>query len=350
LTRALALVPTIGMDKEQAIGIPPTIKDLARVAGVSIASASNAMNNTGRLSTELRERIIASARQIGYLPSLAAKALKGQRSKIVAVLTDGLSGQWYGEILDGLHKEFTNAGFAMMTTTLATDALELVQGLLRSRFIQGVVVLNPMVAAPEVLLPIVHSGPAVLFDAEDCYAFASRYNIDNRGGIVALMEHLWQQGARDFVWIDGEESALAARERRAACEEYLGLQAPGEWTLERVYGGFRAALALQNLSAYLDTNSRLPQAVLAANDESALGAIQALQQRGVAIPEQVRVCGFDGLDNCQWSNPPLTSIAFDRRALGAAMAADLLGQLKGGTEGGLLHSIPYELVVRASSA
>jgi LacI family transcriptional regulator len=327
----------------------PTLKDVAAKAGVSLATASYALNGNGRVTPETRARVREVATSMGYAPSLAARALKGGTGKTILIMADGLAGPWYGELLEGLQLTFVAEGYAVLASTLGDNALSLCRGLILDGFVAGVVVLNPGAARLESLARLLGSKPSVLFDADESYHGSIRFAVDNRGGIRAMARHLWDKGCRSFLWLDGNlDDAWDARERWEAFAEFLGEKSPVAFTLERAYGGFNAPKSKAAVERMLDNGAR-PRAIVAANDESAFGALQALSSRGFRVPRDVMVTGFDGLDGSAWTDPPLTTLSFDRRALGQRMARCLVGQLKNSPEDVPVQIIPVELVVRATT-
>jgi LacI family transcriptional regulator len=326
-----------------------TLREVAHKAGVSIATASYALNETGRTSAETKARVLKVAEDLDYSPSIAAKILKGIKGNLVAILTDGLAGPWYGELLEGLQPSINARGYAVAAMTLQKDSLTLCRSLASAGFIRGLVVLNPLDALAPFLEPLIDCLPTVAFDPEERYGKATKYLLDNRRGIAALMGHLWGRGYRDYLWLDGNlEGAWDAKERFEAYDEFLDGKGLPQDRRQRAMGGFSKDMAMGAMAAILDSGRR-PRAVVAANDESAIGAMSALRERGLNVPDEVAVAGFDGLDISSWIHPLLTTLRFDRRSLGRAMAERIVDEIEGlAGEGGTV-TIPLELVVGCSA-
>jgi DNA-binding LacI/PurR family transcriptional regulator len=326
-----------------------TIREVSQCAGVSIATTSNALNGTGRASAQTRDRVLKAAEELGYTPSLAARLLRGGQGNLVAVLSEGLAGPWYGELLEGLQTTFKTDGFAVAAMTIQKESLQLCRSLVMSGLLCGLVILNPEAAYESDLLPLIERIPTVVFDPEEEYKSAIRYILDNRGAITNLMDHLWNRGYRDFLWLDGDQQAAwDARERYAAFCGFLdgkGIPAEGR---QRASGGFKMEVSEKAVTELLGKGN-IPRAVVAANDESAIGAVNAVQKYGLKVPEDIAVSGFDGLEIAAWVTPALTTLRFDRKALGHQMARHLLSAVANRKIEISENGIPLELLIRGST-
>jgi LacI family transcriptional regulator len=333
--------------KEFSLGI--TLREVAHRAGVSVATASYALNKSDRISPATKARVIKAAEDLDYSPSIAAQILKGVKGNLIAILTDGLAGPWYGELLEGLQPSINARGFAVAAMTLQKDSLTLCKSFASAGFIRGLVVLNPVSAIAPFLDPLIACTPTVAFDPEESYWKASKYVLDNRGGITALMHHLWDRGYRDYLWLDGDvEGAWDAKERFQAFKLFLDAKGLPEDRRPRAMGGFKTEIAERAVAAVLGAG-HAPRVIVAANDESAFGALNAVRKRGLGVPKDIAVAGFDGLDISSWLYPSLTTLKFDRRSLGRTMADRILDEIEGKASGGGTVMIPLELVVGDST-
>ncbi len=322
-----------------------TIRDVAQRSGVSVAAASYALNGTGRVSPETRQKVIQAAEDLGYAPSLAARALKGAKGNLVAILTDGFAGPWYGELLEGLQPALKDAGFAVLALTLEKESFQLCRSIAGAGLLRGLVALNASAAWQNELSALIDAVPTALFDPDSQDGRATRFVLDNRAGIRALMTHLWGTGCRDYLWLDGEPTAWDARERRAAFEEFLEERTEPSRS-RRAQGGFQADVAYEAVKRELD--HAVPRAIVAANDESAIGALRAVRERGLEVPADVAIAGFDGIDASAWTSPALTTLKYDRRALGRQMASAVLSAIAQPTPPAVF-TVPLELVIRPST-
>jgi len=329
-------------------GSAVTIREVASRAGVSVGTASHAMNGTGRIAEETREKVIKAAESLGYTPSIAARLLKGAKGNLVAVLTRGLAGPWYGEFLEGLQPCFSEKGYAVLAMTIQDDSLSLCSSLISSGLIRGLVILNPGKNWTPALLSMAESIPTALFDPGFDDNVAMKYVLENRRAVSMLMDHLWARGYRDFLWLDGDlDGAWDARERYEAFETYLDAKALPREQRRRALGGFSTDFAEASVARLL-AEGTAPRAIVAANDESAIGALNAVRGSGLRVPEDVAVAGFDGLELSAWVHPGLTTLRYDRKALGRNMAQSLMDAIARGFKASTT-TIPLELVVRGTT-
>jgi len=210
------------------------------------------------------------------------------------------------------------------------DSLALCRSLAAAGLLRGLIALNPNESLAPFIERMTASVPTLLFDPAALEVEAIRYVLDNRGGIRALMEHLWDRGYRDYLWLDGDvEAAWDARERFDAFDSFLDEKGLPRYRRLRAVGGFKTEVAEKSVAAIL-ARGPAPRAIVAANDESAIGALNALRRFGLEAPRDVAVAGFDGLRISAWLQSPLTTLAYDRKALGERMADSVVGALDGG--------------------
>jgi len=325
-----------------------TIRDVASAAGVSVTTASYALNGQGRVALDTQARVKETARSLGYRPSLAAQALKGAPGRLVIILTDGFAGPWYGELLEGLQPTLKEAGYSVAAITAQDESVDLCRNLVQSGLVRGLVVLNPGSDWEARLRPLCDRLPTVVLG--DVLGRVQKFVLDNRTAMNALMDHLWEMGHRRYLWVGGPEDDVDARQRWMAFEAFLGAHAA---THHAVQGGYQAGAAYASVGGALAAFR--PTALVAANDESAIGALRAARDLGLNVPEDLVVTGFDGIDASAWTSPALTTLAFDRRVLGRTMALALIGSMSSvRTEPQQTESdsqtIPVRLVVRESTA
>ena len=325
-----------------------TIRDVAKAANVSVATASYALNGSGRISEETRKHVRQIADELGYSPSITARALKLGKGNLIAILTDGFAGPWYGEILEGLQPTLKDAGFTVFAITLEKESLQLCMNLTTSGMVRGLIVLNPGEAIKPTIKRLEGLAPVVIFDSTSDSGGAIQFVIDNRGGISTIMEHLWDKGYRDYLWVDGPAETWDAQERKDAFDSFLEKQGTPQTQIAHVHGGFQYATAFKNVTNYL-SQGKIPRAIVAANDESALGALEAVKTHHLTVPDDVAIAGFDGLDVTAWTSPPLTTVYYDRKSLGKEMAYALLQAIDERDLTPTTKFIPVKLLVREST-
>ena len=329
---------------------PPTLDEVAARAGVSRTAASRAINNTPNVSRAKREAVERAVRELGFVPNPSARALATRRvgAVVLAVSSDepGLfADPFFAEVTVGVSTGLEQSDFELILLLANTvRGRERLQRILRSRRADGVMLMalrgnDPLGrVAEEVDLPVVFGG-LPLEGAPQWYV-----DVDNRGGGRLAVEHLVRGGRRRIAMIAGQVDTHVSVSRQLGYTEALMLAGlpqvavePGDFTEE---GG--AAAMERLLGAHPDLD-----AVFAASDSMAIGALRVLRQHGRRTPEDVAVVGFNDLASARYSSPPLTTVHQPVRALGQEMARMLVAAIEGQDPSPLI--LPTRLTVRESA-
>jgi LacI family transcriptional regulator len=335
-----------------------TIRDVAAKAGVSIAAASYALNGGGRISDATRERVSREAAKLGYRPSPVALALRGTRAREVGIFMDEIGGPFFGAIMEGVQEVLFREGYGILAATPGPGGSDPIARLVNHSMISGAIILNPGTAGAELLSKMAERVPIVLFDAREAIPGCPRFGIQNQEGMKALMDHLIGHGFKDFAYLDGGPLSNDASERKRVFMSALkaaGLPLPKERVIQ---GSFKVQPAEKAAGELLDSGQR-PRVIVSANDQMALGAMRAIHARGLRVPEDIAVTGFDDIEASAWTHPALTTVGYDRQGLGRAMAESLMEGIRSRTakrasdptakpRGSARTLIPATLVLRQS--
>lgn len=321
-----------------------TIRDVARRADVSVASVSRTLNAPATVRPDTRQRVLKAVAELRYVPHAGARSLSMRSSHAIGVVLPDLHGEFFSELVRGMDREASALGYQLLLSTMHDEAGLAGQALraMRGR-VDGMVVMAPQLqpGALEAMLPPL---PAVLVN---CVGESPRptMRIDNASGAAAVVAHFVEQGRKHIVHVAGPAANLDARERAAAYRATLAKLAPG---IEPVVieGDFLEQSGIDAVERLAAEGVRF-DALFAANDMMALGAIGALRERGIAVPTHVAVAGFDDIPLARYLG--LTTVAVRMDALGARAIARLAAQLRGEDEAPELELIRPELVVRGSS-
>lgn len=325
----------------------PGIHDVARAAGVSISTVSRALRGYRDVNSETRRRVQAAAHDLGYTPDAAGRALKSGRTDTVAVLVSGSHGPalldtFYVEVLGGLEDQLAANQLSLLLVRAGGDG---VRRVLQGGRCDGVVALG--CDLPLALLQgLKRAGtPLVLTDAPSWPGGAPNVTVANEAGGYEAAHHLLAGGRRRVAFIaetPDDPNFLLRRRGYLRAHHDAGVRAAPE----RLQAG-----SLGPDGGYLATRKLLQaapfDAIFAANDTAAFGALRALAEAGLRVPDDVAVVGFDDVLWSRYSHPPLSTLRVPRRALGAEAAAKLITLLKGGTAEPL--ELPVSLIVRESS-
>ncbi|MFE5139405.1 LacI family DNA-binding transcriptional regulator [Streptomyces fagopyri] len=322
--------------------------DVARLAGVSSQTVSRVANGYAGVNEETRRQVLAAMKELGYRPNSAARALKSGEFRTIGVITFNLSTTGNMRTLEAIANSAAQDGYAVTLLPVAVPTQDEVRGAF-SRL--GELAVDAVIAIMEVHLldaATISLPPHVQVvvadsDAGDRYAVV---DTDQAGGARAAVRHLLDLGHRTVWHLAGPEESFAAQRRAdawsAALTEEDRFTPPlvrGDWSAE---SGYRAGMRL--------ADERECTAVFAANDQMALGLLRALHERGLRIPEDVSVIGFDDIPEAGSFLPPLTTVHQDFAEVGRLCVEGVLRRMHlDGTEHGTTL-VPTELVVRGSTA
>lgn len=313
---------------------PATLTEVARRAGVSLTTASKAINGQPRVSPEARVRVLEAAEALAFTPNPLARSLLSGRSGTVALLViDSLTRRWAVPAMMGVGAALDELQLSMVTADAHGDRARLLELALhhQARKVEGLIVLgdnnHPVPSLHgELSLPVVYVHGETGDPRDRCHV------PDDRGGAAAALDHLHALGRRRVAHVTGPPGVRAVVERaegfRRRSEE-LGLEAgpvlAGAWSQR---WGQRAVEEVLTRDPGVD-------AVLCGNDQIAYGVVLGLQAAGRAVPEDVAVTGFDDWEAFSLeADPQLTTVDVELDALGAAAARDLHAAAGGGGAGG----------------
>ncbi|WP_108251333.1 LacI family DNA-binding transcriptional regulator [Planctomonas deserti] len=327
----------------------PNISDVAQTAGVSYQTVSRVLNNAPDVSAATRERIQQIIKDMGYRRSRTATALSTSRSTAIGILTDG--SPRFGPVgtLMALEKVARQKGYFTTVITVEepyADSIPQALDSLDEIEVDGIIVIAPLLS----MAAAVRSA-SIQVPVEMIAAGASStpnlftYSENQELGARMATQHLIDLGHTDIAHLAGSMAWFDGRVRKAGWEAALrdaglspGLCLEGDWSPGWAYEtGLR-----------LVEEGRVPQAIFAASDHTALGLIRALSESGIRVPEDVSVVGFDDVEGSEFFLPPLTTVRQDFAALANASIEVLLGAIEG-REVDRAPSAPT-LVARASAA
>ena len=317
-----------------------TIRDVARRAQVSVASVSRALNNLANVSDRTRERVAEAVRELGYVPHAGARSLSLARTNAIGVVLPDLHGEFFSEIVRGMDREASNRGYLLLLSNMhsggsqSTNAIRAMRGR-----VDGLIVMAPHLTDEEVHAALPAGVPAVLINSHG----KGGIRLDNAAGARAVAEHLLALGRRRIVHISGALGNIDAEERAEALATALsGTDAK----LEIVQGDFTEASGDQAIRTLIELGTDF-DAVFAANDMMASGAMQSLRRAGLSVPGDVAVVGFDDIPLARHIG--LTTVRVRIAELGERALDRLLSILESGKDVTAAELHPPELVIRSTT-
>lgn len=326
-----------------------TIRDVARVAGVSIATVSRVYNGSTRVSDETRKKVRTVAAKMDYWPNGAARSLTTSRTHSLGVLLPDLYGEFFSEVIRGIDQAARREKYQILVSSSHADDEALIAAA-RSMHgrIDGLIAMAPDAASTAAIKQIAKSFPVVLLnprvEVEGCGAIS----IANYDGSHSMVRHLLSLGHRRIAMLSGPAGNVDAEERvrgyRAALRE-AGI--PLDKRME-LTGDFTESSGYARASDILALKPR-PTAIFAANDNMAIGLLSALREASLRVPEDVAVTGFDNIAISRYVTPALTTVNVDAYELGDRAVMQWLGRLGANAREPVKHEIlGATLVVRRS--
>lgn len=328
-----------------------TIRDVAHAAGVSIATASRAMNDSPLVAGATRTRVWDVATRLCYSPHGAARSLITSRTHTIGILLPDLYGEFFSELIRGIDQTAQAEGFHCLLAS-ARHTGPLLEAALRSMRgrVDGLILMSPEFTGDLSRRTLPAGFPVILVHCPPTEQHLDGVQVANDQGAGAMVRHLARLGHRRIALIRGAEGNYDAAERLRGYREALAecglpadsrLEAPGDFSEAAGADAVRQLLALPPADR--------PTAIFAANDCMAIGALSALRAAGLRVPDDMALGGFDDIPMARFMTPPLTSVHVDISALGARAAARLLDLLQGRAgPAPYRETFPTTLVVRQS--
>lgn len=309
-----------------------SLKDISAACGVSIATVSKALNNHNDVSEETKQRIRKIAQELGYMPNSAAKALKTNRSYNLGILfvdeaQSGLTHDYYASLLDSFKRTAEAQGYDLTFINSNKTRINNMSYLAHARYrgFDGVCIACVDFYDPDVVELVRSDIPIVTID----HVFDNRMVVisDNVKGMKDLVEYVYSMGHRKIAYIHGADSAVTKGRLSSFYKtaDELGLSIPDEYIMEAPYRS--------TMETYKATNALLdlpdpPTCIMYPDDFAAYGGINAIRSRGLTIPDDISVTGYDGIRLGRHIEPKLTTIRQDTDEIGRQAALKLISLIE----------------------
>ncbi len=307
-----------------------SLKDISLRCGVSVATVSKAINNKNDVSYETKEKVLRAARELGYC--LSARTLNATKNCSIGVLfvdesNSGLMHDYFAGVLDSFKRTAEDHGYDITFINCSTKVPNRMTYLehCRKHAFDGVVLASIDFGSREVQELVASEIPLVTID----YVFNNRISVmsDNVGSMTEMMEYIISKGHRKIAYLYGNPSAVTSGRLAGffRSAERHGITIPDEYVMEVPYRNVDAT--------YLATETLLglrnpPTCILFSDDFGAMGGLNAIRARGLSIPEDMSVAGFDGMRALQYLDPKLTTVIQDSESIGAVAAKKLIGLIE----------------------
>lgn len=326
-----------------------TIKDVAQEAGVAISTVSNVLNKVDVVTESTKKKVLDAVEKLGYVPNMSAKSLKNSKSHTIGLFLRSVQGDYYKHLIQAVHWECKEREYLLNIYVSNVNTSEEVYGMMISSCVEGAIVLNESLGQ-EHLKRLEESGlPIVFFDRRYSSQNISSITIDDSVGARQAMEYLVKTGHKRIGFMQGTHS----RDNTLRFETYQEILEQYHLPVKKEFIGFgkfsREEAYKETLRMIAEADT-LPDALFCANDDMAFGCIQALEQSGIPVPQQVSVIGYDDSVLAQYVQPALTTIHTPVEELGKRGIAELFRLLtKEDKEAGIIQELYPSIIVRDSS-
>ena len=326
-----------------------TIKEVAQIAGVSIATVSRVISNSDYpVNPRTREAILQVAEDVGYSPNRAARSLRTERSSLIGVILDNFSSQWAPIIIRGIQDILHNSGYFTLVVNIPWEKYsqaDVVRDML-GHSVDGFVFVEAWHPIRE-LRDMLNNRPYVivhrLFNESDPYSIIP----DERYNCALVVKHLLALGHKKIAYIAGDARYFSSAQRLNTYLDTMraaGIEVADDWIAQgewKVLSGYQSATRIF-------AAAQKPSAIVAANDGLAYGALLAAQDHGLRVPEDVAIVGYGDHEISRISNPTITTVTLPLFLMGQVAAENLLSQLNSEKVDFAEQLIPGELIVRQS--
>ncbi len=327
----------------------PTIRDVARLAGVSHQTVSRVINDNERVAPETRARIEAAIAELGYSPNAIARSMAQGRTFTLACISQNLTDYTFASIIEGAETEARLQNYYLLTSSADTaeELLSLLEPLVGQRRVDAMMIVHPYIDPHIVPLPT--TIPMVFVGSHKRAGSHHSVYLDNYASSCIATRHMLEQGHRVVAHITGPLVEEAAIDRKRGYEDTLraagfavleDLCVEGDWSASTGYTGFQRLYA-----AHPDVT-----AIVAQNDRMAIGVIRAVRDAGLDVPGQISVIGFDDMPLASYFDPPLTTMRQDMFEIGRTAARLIIHAVENGVvEQAHIRLSPAQLIVRNST-
>ncbi len=331
--------------------MPANLHDIAQRLNISVASASRALNDRPGVGSELRQRVIQTARELGFVPNMTARGLVTARTQTAGFVIHPFdrpftSDQFYFPILMAAEAELLAHDYHIMLTSLNGNEPANLKMVEQSR-VDGLIMAGPNIQL-QLVTRMCNSGlPVVLLDNKLAHIKANTILTDDYGGAYEATAHLTGHGYRRIAHIGGPLGWVSSHKRY---EGYCAaMHAAGLADRCRVVHAKATSISTgEKAAAELLDSSEPPTAVFAANDSMAVGAARAAAKRGLRVPDDLALVGFDNISIAEHFNPPLSTVRIFKEQMGKLAARRLLELINDPTSPPVETIISTELIIRQS--
>jgi LacI family transcriptional regulator len=327
------------------------IAEIARRAKVSTATVSRTLNQSGPVKAATARKVWRAVTALNYYPNSHARALVSGRSHLIGLIVSDITNPFFPELIRGFEALASQQRYDLLVTSTDYQTARMAACVRRllERKVDGVAMMTSEMDVGVIKELSRKNVPLVFMDVGQVGPRMSHVSIDYAHGIHQAVDHLVALGHRQIAFISGPLDLHSARTRRQAFIEGMrqhGLKPEPRFIRE----GTHTADGGQKVTAALLRLSRIPTALIASNDWTAIGALHAINAAGLRVPDDLSLVGFDDIPLVSYMNPPVTSVRMSASDVGTTAFQALFGLMGGERLEGDVYQVPTRLIVRESTA
>ncbi|NGQ96707.1 LacI family transcriptional regulator [Brevibacillus sp. SYP-B805] len=326
-----------------------TIRDVAKLAGVSVATVSRVLNKNGYVNNKTEEKVLKAIAQLNYEPNAVARGLAGKQTGTIALILPDIANPFFPEMARGVEDVAQAYGYTVILCNSDDQGHKEKSyiEMLKKKYIDGIIFASNTLGQADVEQMRRNNIPLVVLDRAPTRQLCSVIRSQNYEGARLAVRHLLEMGCRKIAHIYGPQELITAKKRLLGYEESVkhfpwytpSLMVPGHF---RVDGGLRAVKELFEKHPDID-------GIFCGNDLMAIGALKGLYQLGVRVPEDVALIGFDGIGLTEITQPELSTVAQPIYEMGSLAAKVLIETIETGVTEPRLYELEVALVARDST-
>ena len=327
------------------------IKDVAKMAGVSVATVSHVINKTRYVSDELTARVLKAIEETDYHPNVMAGSLRGKKTRTVGLIVPDNANPLYAELAKSIEERLFQRDITLMLCNTEHQFAREQESIdaLRSKMVDGLIIIPATSDAAHINRLVASGLPVVVLDRPVSGLEADQILIDHYQGAYIAVEHLAVNGKKRIAYLDKKYDLLSTTERLRGFKDALAAHGLSfEDALHATCG-----VSLEDGRRAMEkliTSSEAPDGVICFDDTIAMGALRAVHDRGLLIPRDVAIIGFDDMPLCAHTVPRLTTVAYPRVRMAEAACEALLKRIDGEASPETLRTVlPVHLVVRETT-
>ncbi len=328
-----------------------TMRDVAKKAGVSVATVSRVLNDSDLVVAKTEDRIKKIAKELNYIPSASARSLSLRKTETIGLLLPDIYGDFFSEIIRGADSTARNRKHHLIVSSAHNNAEELDAAVRTlSGRVDGMIIMSPHLESSTYLRSVLKAMPAVILGSSIDIGTADYITIDNAGGAKQVVNHLLRQGHKRIAIIRGEKDNVDAEERlKGFCEAMR--QSANQVSDDDIVAGDFTEESGYNAAKQILASKVRPTAVFASNDSMAIGVLRKFREERIGVPREIAVAGFDDIIISSYVHPSLTTVHVDISQMGILSVISLLTTLDGerSPNSERRHVLPADLVIREST-